>query len=203
MIGFGEWLRITVNADSGEPIHYQIVRQVKEECVKRKIPPEELAIDSTGEGGGLLAIFHREWGRVVGVEFGGRPTDMPVSETNPKPSDEEYDRRASELNMAVRTFATANALRGMSNEACQQACARKTEYKSKKYRVETKGDFKKRFGRSPDNLDACAILIDLCRQRGARPSLGKNAVRREKEELLKHADAEFNDGYGIDEYARV
>lgn len=201
MLDASEWVRITVNADSEEPIHYQIVRLVRVECNKRGIPAHELALDSTGEGGALLSIFHREWGQVIGVEFGGRATDLPVSESNRKPSYEEYDRRASELNMAVRTFAINNSLRGLSTEVCQQACARKTEYKAKRYRVETKADFKKRFGRSPDNLDGLAVLIDLCRQKGMSPSPPKNVVRPDMKRIAQQAQEEFDDGYGINEYA--
>lgn len=170
MVDFGEWMRVPIDSESEEPLHYQIFRFTKRECEKRNIVPTELAIDSTGEGGGLLSIFHREWGGVVGIEFGGKPTSLPVSETNPKPSYEEYDRRASELNISVRTFAVMNSLRGLSDPVCVQACARKTEYKGRKFRVETKTELKKRIGRSPDNLDAVAIGIDLCRQRGAMPS---------------------------------
>lgn len=203
MVDFGDWKRITVSADSEEPIHYQIYRQVRRECEARDIPPHELAIDSTGEGGGLLSIFHREWGRVIGVEFGGKPTDMPVSETNPKPAYEEYDRRVSELNIAVRTFAVMNSLRGLSNEVCIQGCARKTEYKSKKFRVETKTEMKKRIGRSPDNLDAVAIGIDLCRQKGAIPSAVKSPIRRDLQEMMKKSDAEFEGGYTVNEYAEA
>lgn len=200
MIDFGDWLRVSVNADSEEPIHYQIYRIVRRECEKREVPAEEVAIDSTGEGGGLLSIMHREWGRVVGIEFGGKPTDMPVSETNPKPSYEEYDRRASELNIAVRTFAVTNSLRGLSNEVCIQGCSRKTEYKGKKFRTETKTEMKKRIGRSPDNLDAVAIGVDHCRQKGASPS-AKPKPRPNRDQEQQRAEEDFEPGYEVNEYA--
>lgn len=203
MVDFGgnDWERITVVSDSSEPIHHQIARQVKEKCEKRKIPPQEFALDSTGEGGGLMSILRVMWGPVIGVEFGGKPTDMPVSETNPKPSHEHYDRRASELNISVRTFAQANCLRGLSNEACVQACARKTEYKGKRFRVETKTEMKKRIGRSPDNLDAVAVGIDLCRQKGVMASSGKPIPQRDWRREQERAAQEFESGYEVNEYA--
>ena len=56
------------------------------------------ALDSTGEGGGLASIFQREWSpEILCVEFGGRPSKHPVSQTNPKRADQEYDRRVTEL----------------------------------------------------------------------------------------------------------
>jgi hypothetical protein len=170
VIEFGDWIKIPIDTTSPRPIHYQIVDYVKKECQKRGIPPEEVAIDSTGEGGGLLAIFHTEWGAVIGVEFGGNPSDMPVSETNPRPANEVYDRRVSELNLSLRTFASLNAIRGLSDKVCEQACARRTMYKGKKFQVEPKKEMKKRIGRSPDNLDAACVGIDLCRQKGVVPS---------------------------------
>lgn len=203
MVEFGDWMRVPIDSESEEPLHFQIYRYVRRECEKREVPANELAMDSTGEGGGLLSIFHREWGPVIGIEFGGKASDMPVSETNSKPSYEEYDRRASELNIAVRTFATMNSLRGLSNEACIQACARKTEYKGRKFRVETKTELKKRIGRSPDHLDAVAVGIDLCRQKGAIPSSSApSAVTVNVREDLKKAAEQFDENcYLENEYA--
>lgn len=201
MIDFDEWLRVPIVADSEEPLHYQIYRFVRKECEVRGIPANELAIDSTGEGGGLLSIFHMNWGPVVGIEFGGRPSEIPVSESDSRPASEVYDRRVSELNLSLRTFATTNSLRGLSTEACAQACARKTEYKSKRYRVETKTDMKKRIGRSPDNLDAVAIGIDLCRQRGAVPSATKSVSRIDYARAHQKAAEDFESGYACNEYA--
>lgn len=204
MVEFGEWLRIPIDSDSELPLHFQIAAFVQKECEKRGIPPDEVAMDSTGEGGGLLSIFHRDWGPVVGIEFGGKPSDMPVSATDSRPSYEVYDRRASELNMAVRTFATTNSLRGLSAEACSQACARKTEFKGRKYRVETKADMKKRIGRSPDNLDAVAVGIDHCRQRGASPANSSPASTNDNwARDAKRAGQDFDeDSYLQSEYAQ-
>lgn len=203
VVELGQWVKIPIDSSSEVPIHYQIVNYVKRECQKRDIPPEEASIDSTGEGGGLLAIFHREWGAVNGVEFGGRPSNLPVSETNPKPSHEEYDRRVSELNLAIREFAVLNALRGLSDEAAAQACARRTEYKSKKMRVETKKEMKKRIGRSPDHLDAVAVGINHAREKGVSPSSNSPAIvsadwSRQAAEAAKDFD---EDNYLTSEYA--
>jgi hypothetical protein len=134
-------------------------------------------LDSSGEGGGLAAIFQKEWGPVVGVEFGGAPSERLVEEGTQKTAKEEYDTRSSELNMTVRRFAMANGLRGISNEAKEQFCARKTSYRNKKTRVEPKSrkskgqdkGFKDRLGYSPDHADAVAIACELAMQRGAVP----------------------------------
>jgi len=63
----------------------------------------------SGEGGGLLSIFRREWGPVVGIEEAGKVSDRPISAVNPRPASEEYDRVVTELHFAVREFAINDA----------------------------------------------------------------------------------------------
>lgn len=205
VVELGEWVSVPIKANDGTPVDYQIVYFCKKECEKRGIPAHEFATDSTGVGGGLLSIFQREWGNVLGVDFRGRATDRPVSETNPKPAHEEYDRRASELNFSVRAFAVADSLRGLSAEAAQQFCSRRTEYKNKKNRVETKPEMKKRIGRSPDNADAVAVLIDLARERGATPSAkGLATPRPDWSADIRKAQGDFSEeNYLESEYANT
>jgi hypothetical protein len=98
VIELSDIVMIQTTAKADDPIHFQIVRKVREECVKRGVPPHMFALDSTGEGGGLASIFQREWHpEILCVEFGGRPSKHPVSQTNPKRADQEYDRRVTEL----------------------------------------------------------------------------------------------------------
>src|SRR4029077_10786708 len=74
----------TVNAPD-DPIHYQIMRQAREQCAKWGVSPLYFGLDSPGEGGGLASIFQREWSReILCCEFGGRPSKHPVSQTNSK-----------------------------------------------------------------------------------------------------------------------
>lgn len=181
-IAFGEWMEVPIDIKSPLPIHYQIVEFVSGMCQMRKVPPRELAIDASGEGGGLLAIFQKEWGPVVGVEAGGSPSDLPIDETG-KTAREAYDNRSSELCFSVREFALANSLRGLSNEAARQGCNRRTFYRNGKWCVEPKTGskqqkdergrplkgYKQRLGHSPDHLDACAVGVEHCRQQGAIP----------------------------------
>lgn len=203
MIEFTEWIVVPIVADSSVPVDYQIVAFCKKQCEDRGIPPEEFATDSTGVGGGLASIFKREWGNIHAVDFRGKPTDRPVSDTNPKLAYEEYDTRASELNFSVRQFAVAGSIRGLSPEACSDFCSRRTEYKNKKNRVEPKKEMKKRLGRSPDNGDAVAIGLDLCREKGAEPSGAAVASNPESfRQAIREAQAQFNEeNYTVANYA--
>lgn len=173
VIELGEWLDVPIDSGSEEPVEYQIVRYVRERCESKGIQPHRVATDSTGIGRGLLSIFQQTWGPVVGIEFGGKPTESLVEDTTDrkklKTAREEFDRRSSELNIMVRNFAAANGIRGLSREAADEFMARLTTYTGK-YKVETKKDYKKRMGKSPDHSDAVCIAVALARQSGAVPA---------------------------------
>lgn len=175
-----EVLKVPVDINSEVPIHYQMAYFIRDECVARGITAEYLAIDSTGEGGALLSILQREFGAVVGVEFGGKASDMPVDDGTDRKASDVYDRKASELNLMIREFALGHGLRGLDDQTIKECCARKTYFKNKKRIVEPKGarlvdgqkiaGFRDRMGYSPDYADALAVGVHLCREHGAYPS---------------------------------
>lgn len=215
-IEFTEWLEVPIDTklldEMGQPVpvHYQVVNFCKKECAKRGVTFTEFALDSSGEGGGLKAIFDREWGPVIGIEFGGRPSDTIVDASLQKTARDAYDTRASEINFTLRRFALADGLRGMSAKAAAQCCARKTFYKGGKWCVEpktgSKGQtdasgraakgFKQRLGYSPDHAEACAIGAQLCVIKGAAPSGEVSSVGMPAEDwnrLCEKAAASFDD----------
>lgn len=217
-IGFGDWMEVPIDVKSPLPIHYQIVEFVRGQCQERKIPPREVAIDSSGEGGGLLAIFHKEWGLVVGIESGGAPSELPVDETG-KTAKEAYDNRSSELCFSVREFALGNGIRGLSEEAAKQGVQRRTFYRNGKWCVEPKvgskqqkdekgrpmKGFKQRLGFSPDHWDSCAVGVEHCRQQGATPALsGPGVVSTDEswQKLVTESSQMYDESnYGIYDYA--
>jgi hypothetical protein len=166
-IEFGTPVELKISVRDDQEIHYQIFHQCIEHCRALHIPPERFALGSSGEGGGLLSIFRREWGPVTGIEEAGRVSDRPVSAVNPRPASEEYDRVVSELHFAVREFAINDALRNMPPEAIKEFCARRWEMRNKKVRVETKTEMRKHFVRSPDYADSCCFAVELARRLGA------------------------------------
>lgn len=188
LIEFEEWMQVPIDAESSVPIHYQIAAHVRVECEKRGIPPHEFACAAAGEGGGLVSIFQATWGAINSIEEGGAPSERIIpnqfnSDGSPKTAKECYDTRASELCLGLREFALANGIRGMSNEAVFQACARRTFYRNGKWaaegkttskgRTDEKGrpvkGFKSRMGFSPDHLDTDQILVEHCKMQGAEP----------------------------------
>jgi hypothetical protein len=162
------WKRVQIKlkADPNEPLHYQIVRQVKETCIAEGISPSMLAIDSTGEGGGLLSIFHREWSpEVMGVEFGGRADERPVSSTNRKPSSQEYFNFVTLLWYQFRTLVMNNQIRELDQDTATEFCQRRVITKGSLTQVEPKALMKERTKKSPDDADAVVVLCELFMKR--------------------------------------
>lgn len=166
MVELGKTIMVPVKASSDVPLDYQIAYFCKEQCEAEGIKPENFGSDSTGIGRGLRSIFDMVWGPIIGVEFGGAPSERRINSTSGKTAKEQYDYRASELNMAVREFAMSDSLRGLDAESSAEFCLRKVTYENKKQKVEKKSDLKKRINRSPDCFIAGTMIHT---QRGEIP----------------------------------
>lgn len=163
----GERLVIKTRSSPDDPLHYQIVRQVREECIKRDVHPRMFGLDSTGEGGGLHAIFQREWSpEVLGVEFGGRPSKEPVSQTNMKRCDQEYDRLVTELWFYFRLLVQNDQVRGLDEESATEFCRRWYDMLGPYISIETKKKMKERTRKSPDYADADVVVAQVFKRRG-------------------------------------
>lgn len=162
-----ERVQIKTSASSSEPIHYQIRRQVTDLCEQHEPPvaPENFGLDSTGEGGGLASIFQREWSAAITlVEFGGRASDLPVSEHNQKPSYQEYLYRVTELWYTFRTMVQNDLIRGLDTATALEFCQRIYQTRGNLKMLETKTEMKKRTRKSPDDADATVVVVEMFRQ---------------------------------------
>lgn len=184
----GEYVIIKLDVTSREPIHYQIARACKDSCESRGILPNMFAYDSTGEGGGLGSIIAREWSpEILGVEFGGRASERPISEINPRPCREEYYNRVTELWFGVRVAVMNNQIRGLDAETATEFCKRQYSMRGMLMMAETKKDMKARTGRSPDLADAVAIAIELFRVRLGLMTASGVVGKRAENDFLKFA----------------
>ena len=155
--------------NSAVPRSYQIVKMLKEELVKRKIDPSNLAVDSTGAGNPFCDIIEAEGLlNILRVSFGGKPSEKRVSVNSKLIGTELYANRCSELWFAGKELMRTKQLFGISNELAAEMTGRRFDmYKSGslKMKVEGKPDFKSRLGKSPDIADAAFLCIDAARQR--------------------------------------
>tara|TARA_B110000438_G_scaffold62609_2_gene63089 strand:+ start:3995 stop:5632 length:1638 start_codon:yes stop_codon:yes gene_type:complete len=167
-VEFTETVIIKINPSSDEPIHFQIAHQVKEACIQRGCDPKHLAVDSTGEGGGLCDIMHKEWSnQFMRVEFGGRPSEKPVSDQDIRSSRDAYANRVTELWFSVREWVIRDQVRGMDADTIVEFTQRLFDDEKRKVVVERKTDMKNRTAQSPDLADAAALIIEMAREIGS------------------------------------
>jgi hypothetical protein len=151
------------------PRTYQIVRQVKEACQKRKIKPEDLAVDATGAGAPFCDVLAGEWSdQILRVSFGGKASDRRVSANSKMIGQELYVNRVSELWFVGKEFVRTKQIFGINNDLAQEITGRNYDMlkgSTLRMKIESKPEFKARFGRSPDLADAAFLCVDLARQR--------------------------------------
>lgn len=169
---------------AGEEPENVIARAVKDECEALEIPPENMFHDSTGRGS-LGTALSRIWSPMTNpVEFGGRPTERPVSldmfvmdpitkERRLKLCTEHYDRFVTELWFCVRYAVEGGQIRGLPEDVMDELCTRMwTLKKGDKKSVEPKTGtaavpgMKERTGRSPDQGDWASIICEGARRKG-------------------------------------
>jgi hypothetical protein len=163
---------VQINDDSTNkavPRTYQIVHKVKEECEKRGIKPENLAVDSTGAGSPLCDVLAGEWSNdFLRVPFGGKASDRRVSMNSQLIGEELYCNRVSELWFVGKEFIRTKQLTGVTAELAKEMANRRFELvkgSSLRVKVEPKGELKARAGASPDMADCAFVCLDLARQR--------------------------------------
>jgi hypothetical protein len=151
------------------PRTYQIVQQVKDICVKKKISPENISVDATGAGAPFCDVLAGEWSdQFLRVSFGGKASDKKVSVNSRQTGTESYMNRVSELWWVGKELIRTKQLFGISNDLAKEMTARKYDMVksgSLRVKIEPKIEFKSRFGSSPDLADAAFLCIDLARQR--------------------------------------
>lgn len=153
--------------DTKNPPEYQIAHKVKALCDARGIKPQDFILDATGTGRGVKNVILVEWSpNINSCEFGGVPSTMPVSDEDPRPAIEVYDRKVSELWYTFRVFVEAGMIRGLDPETAMEFCSRKFLIKNRKCGVEMKQDMKLRGAASPDFADCVVTGIHLLRERG-------------------------------------
>lgn len=200
-IELGDIVQVKLSATGDEPTDYQIVRICKDECEKRGIGPEMFALDATGQGGSLASIFEREWSPLINkIEFGGRASDLPVSEFNKKPSRDEYLNRVTELWYTFRTMVQNGQIRGLDNDTAIEFCSRLYNMRGNLKQVETKKEMKMRTKRSPDLADATVVLCEMFRNK-LHLSIGGNhphSIDTSWADFLKKNDTADENAYLIE-----
>jgi len=186
---------IELDANSSEPVHFQIANRTRQICEENNIHPSKLAIDATGEGGGLCDILAKTWSsEIQRVEFGGKASDRPVSPEDHRPSCDVYANKVTELWFSVRQWAINEQLRNMQHDVAIEFCGRMFDDEKRMTIIERKVDMKSRTGKSPDLADAVALVVEMARRLGGYASATKQTNGNSSwDQLVKEYDSVYYD----------
>lgn len=176
-------LSLKLDSRSKEPVNYQIIQQARDACRARGVPPEHFGIDTWGFGTGAGDIAEKEWSpnihRIIGI---GNPSDKFVDNDMREKANEVYDRKATEMWFAIKTFVESDQVRGLDDTTVEELCSRQWMWKGRKMALEQKKEYKRRMGRedaptgSPDRADAGVMIIEVAQRLGysadARTEIG-------------------------------
>ena len=185
------------------PRSYQIVQQVISECKKRKIAAMDLAVDATGAGMPFCDILAGEWSdEILRVSFGGKASDKRVSANSKMVGDQLYMNRVSELWFVGKELVRTKQLFGINNDLAQEITGRNYDMikgSTLRMRIESKADYKSRFGCSPDLADAAFLCLDLARQRHGLvavdpPDKDSNSLPHQRRSIKELTDVLSGDG---------
>ncbi|MCS7338617.1 MAG: hypothetical protein NZ739_10335, partial [Verrucomicrobiae bacterium] len=162
-----EIINVPLSLASPEPVEHQIAKFVNEQLRMRAVPPHNFFYDSSMRTALTVALHKFCSEEVVPVDLNGPPSQDYVSDTIRIPCKDYYFKFVSELWYNVRLVVESGQLRGLTEEAVTEFCAREWTYTgTNKIEVEPKENVRRKLGRSPDLADAISILVYAARQRG-------------------------------------
>lgn len=171
----------------------QIATFCKNWCEARKIPPAHFFYDARST---LADAFGKWWSpEVNAVDFGGLPTDRPVSNEHYvldevtkvkrlKRCNEHYSKFVTELWFSAHYLILYQQLRGLVREVAEEGWKRQwhpTKGSPPRVEAETKADMKERTTYSPDNFDSFVTGIEGARRLGFQIGKLSNAALQGKD----------------------
>ncbi len=154
----------------------QIATFIREYCESFSIPPENFFFDARST---MAITFARIWSaQVNAVDFGGQPTDRPVSldtfiwdgdtqQRRLQQCKELYSKFVTELWYTIHYVILGCQMRRLPMEVAEEGFKREWKYvKGNRIEIEPKADMKTRTGRSPDRFDWLVTAVEGARRRG-------------------------------------
>jgi len=195
---------VPVNANSTNPIDYQLVEQVKRECERVKYRgqeyncrPEHFGIDATGGGADLCDVAQRIWSpKINRVLFSGEPGIEQCSHEDVRPANEVYHNRRAEMYFRARHFLDSEQLRGFDAETAKEICTIEfIDENRPRIILIAKKDYRKTYGKSPDASDSVVIMVDVARRMGMRLAVLGQTVEAEQvfHGMVEASQAVFQD----------
>jgi hypothetical protein len=148
----------------------QVARRILKE-IPTKFNSTYLAIDGTGTGDGVSAILRDALGDILIIIYSNKASDEPIFQDDDLIASECYINVVAEMWWSMRRYLEHKLLlisSQCSDDLIRQLKGRRGKLVGKKYKIEPKDEFKKRFkGKSPDKADSAIQIVHLIRQRGS------------------------------------
>lgn len=167
---------VPVSVKKAKEPDIQIAEFCKEYCETRQIAAANFFFDGRSS---LAIAMAKTWSADVNVvDFGGAPTERPVSldeyiwegdkkTRRLKKCNEHYSKFVTELWFTVRYLILSGQMRGLSTEVAEEGAKRIWRYvKGSKIEVESKVEMKERTTYSPDLFDSLVTAVEGARRRG-------------------------------------
>ena len=148
--------------DSSVPRSHAMVRQMRDFCISKNISPSHIGYDMTGAGLPFRDVVISEWSSLpLGINFGGKASDLAVSPIDKRKSSEVYGNRVSELWVRAKGMIREGLIYGLNAEIVEELVQRRWHAQSSRLlKVESKVDMKQRTGQSPDICDAMMCMLE-------------------------------------------
>lgn len=178
-------------------IHYSVADAVQAQCEGYQINgkpfpilPQNVIMDTTGEGGGLFSVLSGRWSPLINAcEFGGAADKTQISPDRPTTWHELYANRVTMLWYAMRRFIEGDQVRGLTDpETIMELTSRDKFMRNGKTCVVPKKEMKIGKSRSPDKADSFCLGGHLLRMKGILPAGQTGGEQLDPTEWNRFAD---------------
>lgn len=187
-----EWMPpiiLHINASSTVPIDFQLAEQVRLHCehfvykdIDYHCPFENLAVDATGEGAGFADILQRTVSsKIARVMFSAAASADSASLEDIRPACEVFENKRCEMFFRSRDLLNHGQLRGVDRETAIELCTLEFDDSSRRIKLQSKKDYRKKFRRSPDLADCAVLCCEIARIKGLRLVPQGETVQRYQE----------------------
>lgn len=156
------------------------------------VSPEWFIMDKSGNGRGLFDYLRWQYGSIYGIEWGGAATEFKILEEDTEIAEERYKGIKTEMYFAAGAWTEHGFVKFLPSMVTFDRLKEDLTLVNWHYRgilqeLETKGDFKAKNKRSPDNGDSFVMLPHLVRMQSLerasylpkKPDANKNNLMRD------------------------
>lgn len=180
-------LKSTSDKERMKQRNFDIAQQVGEILRANGVESKYLAVDVTG-GTGFIDILAQHVGTdFQTVSFAGMASKVPIGLLQNQEACQQYSNKVSELWGCMKLAINARQLYGLDPTTIVELKSRLYTMNGTRIAVEPKAAMKKRIHKSPDNADALALLVHVCRGIMG-PEFGKIRLDIQNHKVVEHQE---------------